>query len=348
MSKTSSVFSKKCKTAATSIGASEQRLNSTALSLIFSILVCNSGSCSSLISYRHLHTCTARSLSSVSGQEGNSPFSAIASALDIGCSNWSLMYITVSLYTMTKSTSVIFILMFAIAFGLEQWNFSLVAIVFLIASGLFLFTFESTAFSAEGFVLALLASGLSGLRWTLSQILTQKQELGLHNPLDTLYHLQPFMTLTIIPLAFYIEGEKLAVSPKLFAAPDSHVIWVTVSMLLFGGFLALMISISEFLLLSHTSSLTLSIAGIFKEICILSLATEFAGDKMTMVNFFGLVLCLCGISVHVVTKATKEAESVKVTEMTNGGIELKELLKEYTATSDYEDDEFELNIYGKR
>ena len=59
-------------------------------------------------------------------------------------------------------------------------------------------------------------------------------------------------------------GEKLAVSPKLFAAPDSHVIWVTVSMLLFGGFLAVMISISEFLLLSHTSSLTLSIAGIFK------------------------------------------------------------------------------------
>lgn len=43
-----------------------------------------------------------------------------------------------------------------------------------------------------------------------------------------------------------------------------------------------------------------------------------------------------------------EAESVKVKEMTNGGIELKELLKEYTAASDYEDDEFELNIYGKR
>jgi len=37
----------------------------------------------------------------------------------------------------------------------------------------------------------------------------------------------------------------------------------------------------------------------------LSLATEFAGDKMTTVNFFGLVLCLIGISVHVVIKATK-------------------------------------------
>lgn len=51
------------------------------------------------------------------------------------------------------------------------------------------------------------------------------------------------------------------------------------------------------------------------------------------------MLCLCVFA---------EAESVKVTEMTNGEIELKELLKEYTAASDCEDDEFELNIYGKR
>lgn len=51
------------------------------------------------------------------------------------------------------------------------------------------------------------------------------------------------------------------------------------------------------------------------------------------------MLCLCVIA---------EAESVKGTELTNDGIELKELLKEYTAASDYEDDEFELNIYGKR
>ena len=44
---------------------------------------------------------------------------------------------------------------------------------------------------------------------------------------------------------------------------------------------------------------------ILQEVCTLSLATEFAGDKMTTVNFFGLVLCLMRISVHVVTKATR-------------------------------------------
>ena len=42
----------------------------------------------------------------------------------------------------------------------------------------------------------------------------------------------------------------------------------------------------------------------------MSLATEFAGDKMTVVNFFGLVLCLMGIGVHVVTKATRGEEGL--------------------------------------
>src|SRR5699024_3822202 len=44
----------------------------------------------------------------------------IASALDIGFSNWSFEFITISLYTMTKSTCIVFILAFAILFDLEK------------------------------------------------------------------------------------------------------------------------------------------------------------------------------------------------------------------------------------
>ncbi|KAJ9573847.1 hypothetical protein L9F63_008771, partial [Diploptera punctata] len=44
----------------------------------------------------------------------------VTSGLDIGFSNWGLELITVSLYTMTKSTSIIFILGFALLFKLEQ------------------------------------------------------------------------------------------------------------------------------------------------------------------------------------------------------------------------------------
>ena len=55
---------------------------------------------------------------------------------------------------------------------------SLVLVVCLIAGGLFLFVYESSQFNLEGFILVLLASFLGGIRWTFSQILAQKKELG--------------------------------------------------------------------------------------------------------------------------------------------------------------------------
>lgn len=82
--------------------------------------------------------------------------------------------------------------------------------------------------------------------------------------------------------------------------------------------------LSEFLVLSKTSSLTLSVAGIFKvcpmninkiiyegkskkkiyfqEICQLVLAIELDGDQLTPLNVLGLIMCLGGICCHVIHK----------------------------------------------
>jgi len=56
---------------------------------------------------------------------------------------------------------------------------TLLLVVLLIAGGLFMFTYKSTQFSAQGFMLVLCASFLGGIRWTLTQILMQKAELGM-------------------------------------------------------------------------------------------------------------------------------------------------------------------------
>jgi solute carrier family 35, member C2 len=55
---------------------------------------------------------------------------------------------------------------------------SLIIVVLFIAVGLFMFTFESTQFNAVGFMLVLLASFISGMRWTLAQIVLQRSENG--------------------------------------------------------------------------------------------------------------------------------------------------------------------------
>ncbi|KAH3775925.1 solute carrier family 35 member C2-like [Dreissena polymorpha] len=232
----------------------------------------------------------------------------ITSALDIGLSNWSFEFITVSLYTMSKSTAVIFILFFALIMRLEKWRWSLVVVVLFIATGLFMFTYHSTQFNAEGFAMVMTASLLSGLRWTLAQVVMQKNELGLHNPLDTMYHIQPWMIVGLIPLSAGFEGIPLSTTDQFFRFSEYGVLLRNCGLVLLGALLAFMLEFSEYLLLSQTSSLTLSISGIFKEVCTLYIAHKVNGDMMNMVNGIGLIVCLVGITLHVVIKAVNNRE----------------------------------------
>ncbi|KAF7257927.1 hypothetical protein EG68_04993 [Paragonimus skrjabini miyazakii] len=226
------------------------------------------------------------------------------SALDIGFSNWSFEFITISLYTMTKSTSVIFILMFSILFRLERKRVSLIFVILLISCGLFMFSYESAQFNVIGFSLVLIASFLSGIRWTTTQLLTQKKEWGLSHPIDLIYHIQPWMALSILPLSLYIESSELISSKNFFRTDDYGQLVRDLLFVSLGGLLAFGLECSEYLVVSTASCLTLSVAGIFKEVCTLYLAAKFNGDQISFVNMLGFLLCILGILLHVFLKTT--------------------------------------------
>lgn len=78
----------------------------------------------------------------------------------------------------------------------------------MISVGLAMFTYKATELNLVGFFLALLASFSSGLRWTMAQLIMQKSKLGLGNPVDMMYHMQPWMLLSIIPVALWFEGNN--------------------------------------------------------------------------------------------------------------------------------------------
>ncbi|KAJ8924754.1 hypothetical protein NQ315_000907 [Exocentrus adspersus] len=196
------------------------------------------------------------------------------SGIDISFSNWGLELIKVSLYTMTKSTTIVFILFFSILFKLEKKSWSLCGIVLMITAGLILFTYKSTQFNFLGFILLLLASISSGLRWTCVQLLLQKSKMGMRNPVDMIYHMQPWMIASVLPFAIWMEGPE---------AP-------------------FFMEFSEVMVVTYTSSLTLAIAGIFKEVFQLVLAVKWNGDVLSPLNIVGLCVCLCGISFHVIHK----------------------------------------------
>ncbi|KAK4812829.1 hypothetical protein QYF61_022053 [Mycteria americana] len=265
---------------------------------------------------------------------------ALSTSLDIGLSNWSFLYVTVSLYTMTKSSAILFILLFSLLFKLEEVRVALLLVVLLIAGGLFMFTYKSTQFNAQGFVLVLCASFLGGIRWTLTQILMQKAELGLQNPIDIMFHLQPLMFLGLFPLFAVFEGLPLSISEKLFRFHEAGMLFSLVGKLFLGGILAFGLGFSEFLLVSRTSSLTLSIAGIFKEICILFLATHLLGDRLSLLNWLGFAVCLSGISLHVILKAmnSKGEEALKLHKEASSDPDLELLLRQTECGEEEEED----------
>ncbi|XP_036178485.1 solute carrier family 35 member C2 isoform X6 [Myotis myotis] len=123
------------------------------------------------------------------------------------------------------------------------------------------------------------------------------------NPIDTMFHLQPLMFLGLFPLFAIFEGLHLSTSEKIFRFQDTGLLLRVLGSLFLGGILAFGLGFSEFLLVSRTSSLTLSIAGIFKEVCTLLLAAHLLGDQISLLNWLGFALCLSGISLHVALKA---------------------------------------------
>ena len=107
---------------------------------------------------------------------------------------------------MCKSSSLIFVLIFAFVFRLEPFSFRLIGVIFLIFSGVLLMVATETHFVLGGFILVISASALSGLRWSLTHLLLKNKQLGMDNPAATVFWLSPAMGLTLGVLSIIIES----------------------------------------------------------------------------------------------------------------------------------------------
>ncbi|KAK9767348.1 hypothetical protein K7432_002926 [Basidiobolus ranarum] len=220
----------------------------------------------------------------------------VATGLDIGLSNSSLKTITLSFYTMCKSSSLAFVLMFAFIFKLEKPTFSLIGVILIISLGVLLMVVTETSFALIGFIQVMTAALLGGLRWSLTQILLKKESMGLHNPMVTIFFLAPIMWGSLLICAIVIEGLGDMFSSSFFA--DFSTSCYTMLAILFGGLMAFLMVSAEFMLISRTSVVTLSVAGIFKEVVTIFVSIVTFGDTVTGINIAGLCVTLFGIGLY--------------------------------------------------
>ncbi|KAG6920061.1 hypothetical protein DXG01_010129 [Tephrocybe rancida] len=232
---------------------------------------------------------------------------AIASSLDIGLSNVSLKTITLSFYTMCKSSSLIFVLLFAFLFRLEKFSWRLIGVIFLIFSGVLLMVATETKFVLEGLVLVLGASAFGGLRWSLTQLLLRNRTMGLDNPAATIYWLAPSMGVTLAIVSAIVDSWASVFGSPFFATLGKS---LQTTMYLAGpGVIAFCMVLSEFYIIQRTGVVPMSIAGIAKEVTTITISAWFFGDQLTPLNITGVSITICGIILFTFHKYRKSIES---------------------------------------
>ncbi|KAG5638797.1 hypothetical protein H0H81_010026 [Sphagnurus paluster] len=145
---------------------------------------------------------------------------------------------------MVKSSSLIFVLLFAFLFHLEKFSWRLVGVIGLIFSGVLLMVATETRFVLEGLILVLTASACGGLRWSLTQLLLQNRKMGLDNPAATIYWLAPSMGLTLAIISAVVDSWSAIFRTAFFASLGKTL--ETMFFLVAPGVLAFCMVLSEF------------------------------------------------------------------------------------------------------
>lgn len=226
-----------------------------------------------------------------------------ATGMDIGLGNTSLKFISLTFFTMCKSSALGFVLIFAFLFRLEQPSWRLVFIILVMTAGVVMMVAGEAAFHALGFILVMVSACSSGFRWSLTQILLLRNP-ATANPFSSIFFLAPVMFTSIFILAIPVEGFS-AVGEGLTHLFETKGTGLGLGILLFPGVLAFLMTSSEFALLKRTSVVTLSICGIFKEVVTIGTANLVFKDPLTPINLTGLVVTIGSIAAYNYMKIKK-------------------------------------------
>ncbi|QIW98492.1 hypothetical protein AMS68_004010 [Peltaster fructicola] len=229
-----------------------------------------------------------------------------ATAMDIGLGNFSLRYISLTFYTMCKSSVLAFVLMFAFLFRLEKPSWKLGSIIGIMTVGVIMMVAGEADFQLTGFILIMSAALCSGFRWSITQILLLRNP-ATSNPFSSIFFLTPVMFVCLLVLALPIEGPvELVAGFRALAEQKGYLQGIAIMMA--PGILAFMMVASEFALLQRTSVVTLSVCGIFKEVLTISTAARTFGDELSAINISGLFVTILAIAAYNYLKYLKMKE----------------------------------------
>jgi solute carrier family 35 protein C2 len=231
----------------------------------------------------------------------------ITTAIDILFSNISLQYITVTLYTITKTSVIAWTFLWALILKIEIFKIKTFALVCFICIGIALAVSSPTRISFVGLTFCLIAAGAGGLRWAVTERLVKSNE-QCKNPFVCLYHIAPVSAGFMVPVGLSMDllpfvNSRFAQEPEL--ALNTAII------VLLGGLMAFALILVEVKLVQLTSSLTMGVLGQLKELLQIMLAVAIFKDEISPLNALGLGIALTGVGLYKWAKRTELVDSLR-------------------------------------
>eukprot|EP00602_Paraphysomonas_sp_CaronLab_P001357 CAMPEP_0185024466 /NCGR_PEP_ID=MMETSP1103-20130426/7558_1 /TAXON_ID=36769 /ORGANISM="Paraphysomonas bandaiensis, Strain Caron Lab Isolate" /LENGTH=295 /DNA_ID=CAMNT_0027557445 /DNA_START=124 /DNA_END=1011 /DNA_ORIENTATION=+ len=208
-------------------------------------------------------------------------------AVSLVLSNKAYIYLSVSYIQMLKAFTPVAVLIFSFLMGLEKSSWNELYIVVVICVGVAMTSAGELQFSMTGFVFQSAAIVAEASRLVLTNILLKQLKL---DPLSSLYYIAPMCSVFIAIAFFAFEYDSLPWDTML--TPNFA------GLMLINGAVAFSLNIAVVMLISNTSALTLTLAGIFKDILLVALSVAVFQSPVTMLQLFGYSVALVGLNLH--------------------------------------------------
>ncbi|GJE94845.1 TPT-domain-containing protein [Phanerochaete sordida] len=200
-------------------------------------------------------------------------------------SNTAYLYLSVAYIQMLKAFVPVAILLISWTFRLQEPSKRLAVIILMISCGVALASKGELKFDLVGFVVQALAVVFEASRLVMIQILLHGLKM---DPLVSLHYYAPVCALINLLVIPFTEG----------LAPFMEIMRVGPWILISNACVAFLLNIAAVFLVGAGSGLILTLAGVFKDILLVSGSVLIFGSPITPLQVFGYSIALGGLVLY--------------------------------------------------
>ncbi|GAA0139679.1 secondary carrier transporter [Lithospermum erythrorhizon] len=222
-------------------------------------------------------------------------------ALTLWLGNTAYLYISVAFAQMLKAIMPVAVFILGVAVGLEMMCCRMLLIMSLISCGVLVASYGEIDINWVGVVYQMGGVVGEALRLIFMEIFVKRKGIKL-NPLTVMYYVSPCSAICLLIPWIFLEKPKM----------DAQETWSFQPLILtLNSLCTFALNLSVFLVISHTSALTIRVAGVVKDwVVVLLSALIFADTKLTFINLIGYAIAIAGVAAynnHKTLKASSQA-----------------------------------------